>query len=94
MEINTKQVLFILGIFAVLLAIIFTTYDSASERKRQRDIEECMTVAYQNYSRDWDNQCDAVGEKADCSLPTSQSLRLEQTLENNKDRCISRYQQK
>lgn len=75
------------------LSIIRTKKVNANlaELKKQNDIDECIAVAYDQYTTNWDNRCDTRGKEKDCNLYSTDSSQLNKAHETEKDRCYKRY---
>ncbi len=68
---------------------------SSDERKaaeRQDNLDTCLSTADDDYSIFWDNECSAVGLKADCKLPEYNANRVDRQLREDKDACFKQYQ--
>jgi len=68
-----------------------STYLYLSKSKAKNSYNECMNVAFQDYSNTWHNQCKSVGEKEDCGLSASVSSFLDYQKNINEKTCLDIY---
>ncbi len=67
------------------------TNEILEEQTRQIQIEQCNITAYGRYSEQWDNTCLLIGRTTECALPSSYADELDQSYQDELDRCLIRY---
>jgi hypothetical protein len=70
---------------------IFMFYSHSATKTAQAKIDECISLAEENYSLEWDSQCRAKELGDDCSLPSNLAVNLSEDLRASRGECIQRY---
>ena len=61
------------------------------ELTRQANIDDCVEVAYELYSNDWDKRCESRGREADCNLNNYDYTDLNDGHDKRRNECYKRY---
>ncbi|MDF1498772.1 MAG: hypothetical protein P1P85_05495 [Patescibacteria group bacterium] len=61
------------------------------EYRREENLNNCLTRAYDIYSTDWNRVCEIINKDNDCTLPKYRADDLWKVMQNNKDNCYKQY---
>ncbi len=102
-KIDKVWLLVLVPTVAVLLTVILivkivqdkenerVVYEMLQEEARQENIDACIKLAYDNYSKEWDNACLLIDRPIDCALPAWRADQLDALFEKDQDRCLERF---
>ena len=59
--------------------------------KKQFEYDNCIEIAYDNYSTNWNTSCKAIGLGDDCRLPGAVGQRWDEIHKEAQERCVTLY---
>lgn len=75
----------IIIVLLVVGGLVFLNSNSQSK------IDKCIDNAYDSYLTNWNQECNSRELGNNCSLPLVLKNQLDDSYENDKDRCVERY---
>lgn len=83
----------IVGILAVAFSVAYyyVAFLPYQDNKREHSLSKCLYYADKSANDFWDQICKKLSKGEDCSLPTHDAERVDNTRQQDKDNCFKQY---